>query len=518
MLDGVVVEVTRNLEAALRQLLLRNRKRTLWIDALCINQDSIPERNDQVSKMGAIYQKAEGVAAWLGEARDNSSEAFLLLYKVLDTGIEKCLQDWTAAAKPSDDAVKKVYALLQLYRRDYWMRAWIVQEVAFAQKLVFYCGADHITWDDVQVFHKQIEPRATEIVNAFKKTTIGQLVWMLSTFGPMLMDNRKSPWRWQINMGSRFGTAPILGDETGLMKLLVSNRMKKATDPLDKVYSLRSMLPEGKPNLITVDYSRTSIDLFSHVGTLLITHSQSLMALAENKTSCPMESSLTPHLPSWVPDWGVSNQGDIVRIDAEAQWSRAAGSTISDTVMVADDVLCVKGVKIGTITEVGSLMPDIQDDVSSFQPIFDVLLNWWLMFLSTGKKKMIGKHGFVNILNLGGFYEGSICPPTQRDKTEQEMLRHVRIILSRYRENDDTLSPWVESVDGRVDDNMLYEAETTLQNVAPSLRKRKSIVLDGETFGFGPQCAEVGDHVVTVLGCMVPLVFSELWGKRHSLL
>jgi hypothetical protein len=55
--------------------------RKLWIDALCINQEDIAERNVQVQRMGNIYQTAKGVLIWLGEASDDCDVAIdALLY------------------------------------------------------------------------------------------------------------------------------------------------------------------------------------------------------------------------------------------------------------------------------------------------------------------------------------------------------------------------------------------------------------------------------------------------------
>jgi hypothetical protein len=38
----------------------------LWIDALCIDQESIVERQHQVRQMGLIFSAAKAVASWLG--------------------------------------------------------------------------------------------------------------------------------------------------------------------------------------------------------------------------------------------------------------------------------------------------------------------------------------------------------------------------------------------------------------------------------------------------------------------
>jgi hypothetical protein len=50
-----------------------------WIDALCIDQSNVAERNHQVAQMGMIYSKARYVIAWLGPL-DRTLEN-VLLYK-----------------------------------------------------------------------------------------------------------------------------------------------------------------------------------------------------------------------------------------------------------------------------------------------------------------------------------------------------------------------------------------------------------------------------------------------------
>lgn len=65
-----VLGVTRNCYDALLHLRHRFRRRTLWVDAICIDQhendDSTRERNHQVIFMSDIYAKAEKVIVWLG--------------------------------------------------------------------------------------------------------------------------------------------------------------------------------------------------------------------------------------------------------------------------------------------------------------------------------------------------------------------------------------------------------------------------------------------------------------------
>jgi hypothetical protein len=65
-LDGFDVEVTENLAVALRSLRQRESARTLWIDAICINQTDNSEKDIRVAAMGAVYESAGTVIVWAG--------------------------------------------------------------------------------------------------------------------------------------------------------------------------------------------------------------------------------------------------------------------------------------------------------------------------------------------------------------------------------------------------------------------------------------------------------------------
>ncbi|MCJ1454173.1 hypothetical protein MMC28_004524 [Mycoblastus sanguinarius] len=67
ILDDCLSTITYNLEAALQQLRHTDKERTLWVDAICINQANKIEKSEQVRVMGKIYQHADCVLAWLGE-------------------------------------------------------------------------------------------------------------------------------------------------------------------------------------------------------------------------------------------------------------------------------------------------------------------------------------------------------------------------------------------------------------------------------------------------------------------
>lgn len=66
--NGMRLNIGRNCKAALRALRLQSGPRTVWIDAICINQADLVERRAQVAAMGDVYRLANETFAYLGES------------------------------------------------------------------------------------------------------------------------------------------------------------------------------------------------------------------------------------------------------------------------------------------------------------------------------------------------------------------------------------------------------------------------------------------------------------------
>lgn len=65
LLNGQEKDVPASTKSALRRM-QQDRERYLWIDAVCINQDDVDERSQQVALMASIYSQADNIV-WLGE-------------------------------------------------------------------------------------------------------------------------------------------------------------------------------------------------------------------------------------------------------------------------------------------------------------------------------------------------------------------------------------------------------------------------------------------------------------------
>lgn len=106
--------MTSNLHVALLHLRNRFFERILWVDAVCINQDDDGEKGLQVQSMGEIYASANGVVVWLGEAADDSDNAFEELGEAA-----RAPQEFLNLGEPDEKAI------IAVLKRPWFERIWV---------------------------------------------------------------------------------------------------------------------------------------------------------------------------------------------------------------------------------------------------------------------------------------------------------------------------------------------------------------------------------------------------------
>lgn len=67
------LSIRPNLHAALKHLRRETQEVTVWVDALCINQNDTEEKSEQISHMPSIYRRAYNVCIWLGTDESSNS-------------------------------------------------------------------------------------------------------------------------------------------------------------------------------------------------------------------------------------------------------------------------------------------------------------------------------------------------------------------------------------------------------------------------------------------------------------
>jgi hypothetical protein len=80
--EGKVIKVASNLSNLLGKLRVRDENQLLWIDAICVNQDDLDERSEQVGLMRDIYRNVVTVLCWIGDEHVYTREAFETIYQI----------------------------------------------------------------------------------------------------------------------------------------------------------------------------------------------------------------------------------------------------------------------------------------------------------------------------------------------------------------------------------------------------------------------------------------------------
>lgn len=248
-LDGIQTRVRENLWQALYHIRQENASLRLWVDALCINQEDILERNEQVSKMGTLYNQAEEVVVWLGPEKDGSDIAISFIHKTVTPPSRGLGLDLSSDLFSSVE----IRSLLDLLSREYWGRVWIIQEVFRARKIMIYCGHEKLLWKDLAKFFRQVRNLPLGDLRQIGKHPSREAITAIShNPATTLADHR---------------TARLQDLET----LLMSYDGSYCCDSRDKVYALlglaRKRLTKRSKRLaeqewLTIDYSRSAHDLF----------------------------------------------------------------------------------------------------------------------------------------------------------------------------------------------------------------------------------------------------------------
>ncbi|KAJ4345475.1 uncharacterized protein N0V89_011607 [Didymosphaeria variabile] len=121
-----------------------------WIDAICINQEDLEEKSQQVSIMGDLYAKSAITWVWLGEHDQFSKDAFGVLQnlaKQSDGANDESLQtldvdnELLVSSGLPDTNSWKWFAVFALFQRQWFRRSWVVQEAALSSRIIFQCGS-----------------------------------------------------------------------------------------------------------------------------------------------------------------------------------------------------------------------------------------------------------------------------------------------------------------------------------------------------------------------------------------
>jgi hypothetical protein len=273
-INGLDFPIRQNLYAALHQVRRSSSPVRLWADAMCINQESIPERNAQVPLMREIYSAASKVLIWLGkgnEATDHAFEALHLLATLytdtdwvldnLNMLLPEAMQASNFPPEQREERMKSIKAgLNDIFTRPWWDRTWTVQELALARDCpLLMCGSSSICFECFRATNIELAKYLAKLNIADEKSDH----WVLSGVQSAL-SSQKSASLDSIRDYTQ--TAKQLeGEEINsyLARLLSYTQHSLCTDPRDKVYGLLGIAEPEALETIGIDYEISVLEVYT---------------------------------------------------------------------------------------------------------------------------------------------------------------------------------------------------------------------------------------------------------------
>lgn len=491
--NGCTLMVTRNLLAALKRLRLPDQDRYLWVDAICINQSDISERNHQVKQMHWMYQLAERVVIWLGEHSEDSRLAIHQLDMIsnLDpkdcvsqlremTGFDRHLPMGPTFGKPIDS----------FFLRPWWSRVWVMQEVVWASKIIMVCGDQELSWDMLLRAH---------LVTRFAEKS------MRTHYGGYFM----SVSIWDMFLHHIF---VVNSTSNSLEYTLAGVRIRNATDPRDKVFAILNIIPlnewPGKP-----DYTKNVVDVFTDVVKHVILKTKKLEILRSceriktivgRQDHLRKEYQLSPtvDLPSWAPDWSTCRltgplliryeYGHRLRADEAEYYLTSEDSNAQYELPAENKILTVEGICYDTIEyATNNILPTVANiNQSAFFDKLEFVVNRIFKAPQRYKNDITREEAFWRTLILDRTSEG----------------------LKASSEYAQAFCEWRKS--GRRTPMAWADFMTSAQR---SCCGRSLFFTSKGLLGLGPEEVRPRDVVTVLPGCSVPMLLRKVENRYEVL-
>lgn len=375
VINGRKFPVGRNLHLALRRLCqsaeIQKRQLKVWIDAICINQNDITERETEVKKMAMIYSEALAVRAWVGHPPSStgtgphltSASTWLDPSVNLDDGLSRArtwldqvqhqfgadgkhIESFWSLGPDSRDSI--MAAALSLLQSPYWQRLWIVREIALAASLVYWYGQWHFTGLEIATLHT--------VLSDVRKRLIGPVGRSQPVVKPVLDladDLIMTPPDVMSRLSLRLDK---LTWNRGLFKHLSLDtiveiaQLSRATDERDKVYGVLSLLPETIRVHIQPNYGPdfNAWQAYVMFSKACIIAEGNINALCRAATA---HLQRNPLLPSWAFD--LSAPQIATGISFQRRYNANGNLEVHPTFFDNDQVMYCQGILVDEILNVG---------------------------------------------------------------------------------------------------------------------------------------------------------------------
>jgi hypothetical protein len=169
IVEGQSIAVTTSLTHALKAVYFQwtegccsddNSGHRIWVDAVCINQPDIQEKNSQIPLMYKIYTSAQRTFCWVGLPTPEllgAFDIFAYLIQEFDSR-SKSQQEGENFMQGIDvDLAALIPPMSHLFYTQYWRRMWIVQEAVLSKEALLVSGTRALSLAAISFVNKWLE-------------------------------------------------------------------------------------------------------------------------------------------------------------------------------------------------------------------------------------------------------------------------------------------------------------------------------------------------------------------------
>ncbi|KAF1840325.1 uncharacterized protein K460DRAFT_297130 [Cucurbitaria berberidis CBS 394.84] len=491
-LNGVRKEISCDLDIALRALHRLPETRlgmNYWIDALCINQDDVEERNHQVKRIMHIYWAARAIVVWLGPETEEDTRAITAM-----KGTRKDISQNGRLFRPPGFAAKDWRALCAFLSKPYWNRLWIIQELtANHYSTLFLCGAKTLTREMIKL--------AAECCQK-----------LLREDRPFTHNTHFDAWSISTRVYRLVELKPNLPRNKMLKKVLNLSREALASNEKDKVYGILGLLPDSISSQIIPDYSNnTSVQQAFTALTVAVIKTTGLEQIIYGSRSSTLS------WPSWISDLRLPFSRKHVQYLRQCQASKdySADYHFLDEESPLNTRLCVKGIRIDLVD--GIMASQSLGDQPIYPNRSSTRYNGDVSRLLAQTMVMNHPKTFQNpvLMKTPWVVEGAGSMSGNVPSIYFLDFHRFRVINESFPINGKPFRDYFPIKRNILKGRSKISKHLTLAVV--SLRGRKLVTTDTGYICLVPDIVQEGDVLVLILGCNFPILL-RLYGSVYRIL
>jgi hypothetical protein len=282
--DDSQINVTHNLDGALRRLRHKVDQRWLWADAMCISQRNDQEKAVQIPLMVDVFRGSKRVLAWLHQG-DESIERGLRVLDRLSRGPR-----WKRATKDYNEPIadEKDHAL-KFLTQPFFRRLWIIQEVVFSLDITFICGQTELSWLRLStaLMSDRYKSLGIEEETQYNTGSIQEMALL---------------WRQNCIDSNQQGLES--NPPRHILYLVLESTAFACSEPRDRVFALHSISNDINAGVV-IDYTLNLQTTCRNFAFFCMKSGRCDIILQAALAQVGRHAPTT--WPSWVPDWRLND-------------------------------------------------------------------------------------------------------------------------------------------------------------------------------------------------------------------